>query len=121
VSDFPHERDLFRVTLMIEAAEEALRDSRVGRSRFFDDRKERSVILLDLIHLCESADRLSARAKKANPQVDWLRLSRLRNKGLVHDYPDVNLEDVWRFVCHELPRLRRQLARLKLLEPEGAA
>jgi uncharacterized protein with HEPN domain len=102
---------------MLEAAEEALRDSQTGRDSFLSDRKERSLILLDLIHLCESADRLSARTKKANSTVNWSRLSRLRNQGIVHNYPEADLEDIWRFVNQELPRLRRQLSRLEI--PEG--
>jgi hypothetical protein len=44
------------MTLMREAAEEALRDSQAGHERFLNDRRERSQVLLDLIHLCESAD-----------------------------------------------------------------
>jgi uncharacterized protein with HEPN domain len=60
---------------------------------------------------------MTVRTKKANPRVDWSRLSRLRNEGLVHDYPEADLEDIWRFVRSELPKLRRQLSRLSI--PEG--
>ena len=112
MSDGKSDRDQLRIVLMIEAAEEATRDSAGGREEFMSDRRSRSVVLLDLIHLTESADKLSAGFKKAHPDVDWKRLSDLRNRGLVHDYPEADLEDIWKFVREELPRIRRRLARV---------
>jgi len=106
------ERDRFRIALMIEAAEEAHRDSETGREMFMNDRRSRAVLLLDLIHLTESADRLSAGFKKANPAIAWSRLRELRNEGLVHDYPEADFADIWSFVRNELPKLRRQLNRV---------
>jgi len=106
------ERDRFRVALMIEAAELARRDAEPGREAFLNDRRSRAVLLLDLIHLTESADKLSASFKKGNPAVDWRRLRELRNEGLVHDYPEADLADIWSFVRNELPKLRRRLDRV---------
>ena len=106
------ERDRFRVALMIEAAEEARRDSEIGEKAFINDRRSRAVLLLDLIHLTESADKLSAGFKNANPAIDWRRLRDLRNEGLVHDYPEADFGDIWNFVRSELPKLRRQLDRV---------
>jgi uncharacterized protein with HEPN domain len=94
---------------MIEAAEEAKRDSTVGKGLFLQPGPSQKSILLDLIHLTESADRTSPGLKRLNPQVPWERLSRLRNRGLVHDYGDIDLEDLWMFVKDELPRIRRLL------------
>lgn len=106
------DRDRFRVALMIEAAEEARRDSEIGREAFMNDRRRRAVLLLDLIHLTESADKLSAGFKKANPGIDWRRLRELRNEGLVHDYPEADFGDIWSFARDELPKLRRQMDRV---------
>ncbi len=69
-------------------------------------------VLLDLIYLTESADRTSSGLKKNNPQIPWERLSGLRNHGLVHDYADIDLQDVWTFVREELPKIRRLLDRI---------
>jgi uncharacterized protein with HEPN domain len=109
-------RDRLRATSMIEAAEEAMRDASTGKAGFIEGGLGQKAVLLDLIHLTESAERLSRGTKTLNPQIPWQRLNRLRNGGLVHDYTEIDLEDVWAFVRVELPRLRRQLDRLKYSE-----
>lgn len=98
---------------MIEAAEEAKRDSSGGREEFLAGGLVQKAVLLDLIHLTESADRASTGFKKLNPKIPWEQFSRLRNKGLVHDYAQVDLGEIWAFVQGELPKLRRQLDRVR--------
>ena len=110
-------RDRLRVAAMIQAAEEAKRDAAGGRVSFLEPGLTQKAVLLDLIHLTESAEKASAGLKKTNPGIPWARLSRLRNQGLVHDYAAVDLEDLWSFVREELPRIRRHLDRM--VYPEG--
>jgi uncharacterized protein with HEPN domain len=98
---------------MIHAAEEAKRDSVEGKDVFMEPGRVQKSVLLDLIYLTESGDKVSSSLKKHNPQIPWERLSGLRNHGLVHDYTDFNLEDVWTFVREELPKIRRQLDRIR--------
>jgi uncharacterized protein with HEPN domain len=109
-------RDRLRVTSMIQAAEEAKRDSAAGKAAFLEAGLVQKGVLLDLIHLTESAEKASAGLKKRNPVIPWARLSRLRDRGLVHDYAEADLEDIWAFVREELPRIRRQLDRLSYPE-----
>lgn len=97
---------------MIEASEETRRDAEIGKAAFLETGLVQKAVLLDLIHLTESAEKASAGLKKRNPGIPWARLSRLRNRGLVHDYAEADLEDIWTFVRVELPRIRRQLDRL---------
>jgi uncharacterized protein with HEPN domain len=104
-------RDRLRVTAMTEAAEEAKRDSSEGKTAFLQGGLAQKAVLLDLIHFTESAEKTSPAFKRRNPRVPWQRLSRLRNRGLVHDYVEVDLEDIWTFVRDELPRIRRLLDR----------
>lgn len=108
-------RDQVRIAAMIEAAEEARADAAMGEATFMEGGLLQKAVLLDLIHLTEAADRVSAGFKKANPRLPWDRLARLRNRGLVHDYAQVDLREVWRFVRDELPRIRRQLDHVKLV------
>jgi uncharacterized protein with HEPN domain len=105
---------------MIEAAEEAKRDSAKGKESFKEPGLIQKAVLLDLIHLTESAEKASSSLKKVNPQIPWGRLSRLRNRGLVHDYAEVDLEDTWTFVRQELPRIRRQLDRVRYIDEKVA-
>jgi uncharacterized protein with HEPN domain len=108
------ERDRLRVAAMIEAIEEARRDAPESRDEFLRGGLAQKAVLLDLIHLTESGERASAGLKRLNPRIPWERLSRLRNRGLVHEYTAVDLEEIWAFVKEELPRLRRQLDRIRL-------
>jgi uncharacterized protein with HEPN domain len=107
------DRDRLTVASMIDAAEEAKRDAAAGKEAFFEGGLVQKAVLLDLIHLTESADGVSSGSKKLNPQIPWVRLSRLRNPGLVHHYVEVNLEDIWDFTRNELPRIRRVMDRIK--------
>ena len=106
-------RDRLRVTAMIQAAEEAKRDAEGGKEMFVEPGMPQKAVLLDLIHFTESAEKASSGFKKGNSRIPWERLSGLRNRGLVHDYMEVDLEDIWRFVKQELPRIRRQLDRVR--------
>jgi len=109
------ERDRLRVAAMIEAAGEAKLDSSEGKATFLEAGKTQKAVLLDLIHFTESAERTSHGFKLKNPTIPWDRLSRLRNRGLVHDYTEVDLEDIWAFVSIELPKIRKRLDRAKFV------
>jgi len=113
-------RDRLRVSAMVEAAEEAKRDGAGGKETFMAAGLVQKAVLLDLIHLTESAEKASSGLKKSNPRIPWGRLSRLRNRGLVHDYAAVDFEEIWAFVREELPRLRRQLDRVRYPDENGA-
>ena len=106
-------RDRLRVTAMVHAAEEAKRDSAEGKDAFLEPGRVQKSVLLDLIYLTEAADRTSPSLKRKNPLIPWGRLSGLRNHGLVHDYMEIDLQDVWTFVREELPKIRRQLDRIR--------
>ena len=106
------DRDRLRISAMIQAVEEARRDAAPGKGRFLEYGLVQKAVLLDLIHLTESAEKTSAALKKLNPRIPWDQLSRLRNRGLVHDYMEADLEELWAFMRDELPRLRRQLDRV---------
>ncbi len=108
----PAERSRLRVAAMIEAAELAKRDSGGRKEDFLRPGLIQRAVLLDLVHVTESAERTSPGFKRLNPRFPWERLARLRNHGLVHDYEEVDLEDLWRFVHDELPRIRRMLDRM---------
>lgn len=110
-------RDQARVAAMIEAVKEALDDSSSGEGAFLAGGLVQKAVLLDLIHLTESADRASQGFKQRNQRIPWERLARLRNRGLVHDYVQADLHEIWSFVRDELPKIRKQLDRVKFDRP----
>ncbi|HEV2317105.1 MAG TPA: HepT-like ribonuclease domain-containing protein [Thermoplasmata archaeon] len=103
---------------MIQAIEEVTADVAEGREAFLRPGLVQKAVLLDLIHLTESAEKTSRGFKSANPSIPWSRLSKLRNVGLVHEYLEVNLEELWTFIRDELPSIRRKLARARYTDLE---
>jgi uncharacterized protein with HEPN domain len=63
--------------------------------------------------MAESSQRLSQTQKDRHPEIDWTALAGLRNV-LVHDYLGVDLDQVYRAIHEDMPRLKA--ARMALLE-----
>jgi uncharacterized protein with HEPN domain len=62
-------------------------------------------VIRNLQVLAESTQRLSARAKEGQPQIDWHKIAGFRNI-LVHDYLGVDLAKVWNILQNDLSALR---------------
>jgi uncharacterized protein with HEPN domain len=116
------DNDRFCVTRMIEAIEEAKKDMATGYDAFrVRNSSEQKTLLLDLIHLVESAQGLSASFRSANR---WMashldRMRDLRNEQLVHHYSEMDAEDVWSFVSKDMPKLERQLRLARFPKDRG--
>ena len=61
-------------------------------------------VLHQLIVIGEAAKRLSPDFRGAHPEVPWKSIAGLRDI-LVHEYDTVDLEEVWRTVQADLPKL----------------
>jgi len=61
-------------------------------------------VIRNLQTMAESTQRLSARAKESQPEIDWRKIVGFRNV-LVHDYLGVDLEKIWSIICNDLPVL----------------
>lgn len=107
---------------MLREAEAATRYASHGKAAFFDLRSPeiRDAAELRVLHFAETATRIGTAFRHANPRVPWEDLDRLRN-DLVHDYPEVKAERVWRFVQEDLPGIVTKLRRPHFPEvPDGA-
>ena len=113
------DRDRLRVAAMTEAIEQMRQDLGGSKEDFLNPGLVQRAVLLSLIHLTESAERTSGRLKALNPTFPWARLSRMRNRGLVHDYEQVDLEDLWRFLRDDLTTIRRRLDRMRFPAEDG--
>lgn len=65
-------------------------------------------VLRNLQIMAESTQRLSEEFKSTHPDVDWRKISGLRNI-LVHDYLGIDLETVWNILARDLPGLKKAL------------
>jgi uncharacterized protein with HEPN domain len=65
-------------------------------------------VIRNLQTLAESTQRLSDRAKRTRPDIEWYKIAGFRNI-LVHDYLGVDLEKVWAIVSNDLPILKEAI------------
>lgn len=66
----------------------------------------------------EAARRLSPTLQEAHPEIPWSDIVGMRHI-LIHDYFDVDLQEVWKTVRSDLPVLKKQLEVLLQNTPEA--
>ncbi|MBN2374847.1 MAG: DUF86 domain-containing protein [Sedimentisphaerales bacterium] len=94
---------LIHVTECIERIESYM--SGVDREEFLQTPLVQDAVIRNLQVLAESTQRLSESAKKARPEIDWYKISGLRNI-LVHDYLGIDIDTVWNILERDLPQLK---------------
>ena len=76
----------------------------MDRASFLADEKTQSAVLHQLLVVGEAAKRVSDATRTAQPAVPWVSMAGMRDK-LIHEYDDVDLEEVWQTVVRDLPPL----------------
>ena len=71
---------------------------------FLSDAKTQSAIVHQLLVLGEAAKRLSDAFRSQHAPIPWKMIAGMRDK-LIHEYDDVDLEEVWKTVTADLPRV----------------
>jgi uncharacterized protein with HEPN domain len=77
----------------------------LDQEQFFNDSLIQDAVLRNLQVMSESTQRLSDNFKDKYKEIEWAKISGLRNI-LVHDYLGVDLETVWNIVATKLPQLK---------------
>lgn len=75
------------------------------KAEFLDDTMRQDALIRALQVLAESTKRLSDDFKNSRPEVDWRAIAGLRNI-LVHEYLQVDLDEVWTIATRDLSVLR---------------
>lgn len=82
----------------------------LDRESFLGDAKTQSAVLHQLLILGEAVKRLSLEFRGKHPEVPWALVAGMRDV-LIHEYNEVDLEEVWRATKRDVPDL------LRLLQP----
>ncbi len=83
---------------------------RMDFEQFNGDYKTQSAIIHQFLIIGEVAKLLSEDFKKANSNIPWSAMARMRDK-LIHHYRGVDLHEIWKAAKAETPRLLAFLAK----------
>lgn len=85
-------------TLILEFAEQMSFDE------FRSDPKTQSAVIHQFLLIGEVAKLLSEDFRKANAEIPWSAMARMRDK-LIHHYRGVDLREIWKAAELEIPKL----------------
>ncbi|MBW1987589.1 MAG: DUF86 domain-containing protein [Deltaproteobacteria bacterium] len=104
--------DAFYVIKVIEEIDRIEKFTATGKEAFFSSDLIQYAVLRSLQNLGESIKHISDGAKATFPEVAWKGIIALRNV-LVHDYLDIDLEEIWNIVQLDVPELKGQMDMLR--------
>lgn len=78
---------------------------------FFQDLKTQASVQHQILLLGEGVKRLSMEFRATHSDVPWRAIAGMRDT-LIHQYDDVDLDEIWRTVMRDIPSLIRKLERL---------
>ncbi len=93
----------------IEAIESHARN--ISKENFLDNIKTQDAVVRRLEIIGEAAKNLPDSLKNKYSKIPWKKISSTRDI-LIHEYFGVNEKLVWRIVKNDIPKLKKQIARL---------
>lgn len=87
----------------------------LSKDDFLQDQKTQSAVLHQLMIMGEAVKRLSPEFREAWANIPWSLMAGMRD-NLIHEYDDVDLDEVWKTVEADIPALLATLT--PLLPPE---
>ena len=103
--------DQFYALHILECIQNIEHDTAGGKEFFVSNRTYRDAVLRNLQILGESSKRIGEDFKARHPEIPWREVARFRNVA-VHDYLDIDYDEVWSIVSEDLPELKRHIIRI---------
>jgi uncharacterized protein with HEPN domain len=103
------EASLFDIADAIRLALEFLQG--LDRAAFNKDLKTQAAVMREITIIGEAARRISVPFRTRHPLLPWPRMVGIRNR-LIHEYDQVDLDEVWKVLTDDLPPLLRQIESL---------
>ena len=102
---------------ILEALEKIQRYvSGVSLEQFRDDEKTQDSVIRNFEVIGEAVKRVSKEFKNKHPEVPWRSAAGMRD-NLIHDYPNVVPDVVWKTAVKDLPVFKKQIAELLKEKP----
>ena len=79
---------------------------------FIEDDKTIDAVIRNFEIIGEASNKLSEIFKEKNPQIDWFKMTGLRNR-LIHDYMGIDLSIIWSVIQNYLQPLKNELENIK--------
>ncbi|MEO0537879.1 MAG: DUF86 domain-containing protein [Cyanobacteria bacterium P01_A01_bin.123] len=83
---------------------------------FLSDDKTQSAVVFQLLIIGEAVKRISFPYRGKHPQIPWNAIAEMRD-NLIHNYDDIDLDEVWRTASIDIPVLRQHVEPLLPKQP----
>ncbi len=84
----------------------------VTEEEFLKNTEKQDAVLRRLLVVGEAVKNTPTTLREKYPHVPWREIAGTRDK-LVHEYFDVKMKRVWKFVCEDLPKLKVDILKIK--------
>jgi uncharacterized protein with HEPN domain len=97
------------IILNIDAARSFI--TNISYDQFIEDKKTNYSVVRCLEIIGEASKHIPATVRNKYPDVPWKAIAGTRNI-IVHEYADVDLQEVWETVINDLAPLKRQIEKI---------
>ena len=84
-------------------------------NNFPNNRQLQNAVSMVLIKIGESVKSLSEELKQENQEIEWRDIAGLRDIA-VHNYKGLRMDDIWRIVTRDVPKLLGQVEKILYAE-----